>query len=166
MVAYYFGDRDGLHEAMFARALDRASEQMARIMADGQEGTDTLDAFIHMHVSLLAHDPWIPQFIAREVLACATPHRERFVEHVGAGPLTMLADWIEAAIERRELRSDLDPRLCALSIASMTALPFLILPIIGKEFGLTLDALTPEDLIEHNRSLLNFGLRAQTAGPK
>jgi AcrR family transcriptional regulator len=161
MVAYYFGDRSGLNEAMFARALDQAGGQLRGLLDEGHEALDTLDAFVQLHVRILAANPWIPQFIAREVLTRETQHRDHFAAQIRDGPMRILVDWIEAAMERGELRSDLDPRLCALSLASLSAFPFLLLPVIGEEFGLTLDDLSPERLIEHNRALLNFGVRAQ-----
>ncbi len=166
MVAYYFGDRRGLNEAIFARALDRAGAQFQSLLAEGQHDLDTLDAFIRLHGSILAADPWIPQFIAQEVLSGERHKRDHFADRVGGGPLRMLVDWIESATKRGELRCDLDPRLSALSIASVMAFPYLILPVIGEAFGLTLEELTPERLIEHNRTLLNFGLRARMDEPQ
>lgn len=160
MVSYYFGDRNGLYEAMFTRALDRTGEQLNALLAEGKHDVDTLDAFVRLHVHILAADPWIPQLIAREVLTRETQMRGQFVERLGGGPLQIMVRWIETAIERGELRRDLDPRLTALSLASMSAFPFLILPLVGEQLGLTLEELTPERLIEHNRSLLNFGMRA------
>ncbi len=162
MVAYYFGDRRGLNEAMFARALDRAGAQFQSLLAEGQHDLDTLDAFIRLHGSILAADPWIPQFIAQEVLSGERRKRDHFADR----PLRMLVDWIESATKRGELRCDLDPRLSALSIASVMAFPYLILPVIGEAFGLTLEELTPERLIEHNRTLLNFGLRDRMDEPQ
>ena len=161
MVSYYFGDRDGLHDAMFQRALERASEQVARLLADGEHTLDTLDAFVRLHVGILAADPWIPQFIAREVLGGDSGRRGYVAHRVGGGPLRMLVNWIEAGVARGELRADLDPQLAALSLASIAIFPFIILPVIGAEFGLTLEQLSPERLIEHNRSLLNLGMRAR-----
>jgi AcrR family transcriptional regulator len=161
MVAYYFGDRNGLNEAMFARALDRAGDQLRELLDQGQKALDTLDAFVELHVRILAADPWIPQLIAREILTQQTRHRDQFATRMGDGPLRILVDWIESAIERGELRSNLDPRLCALSLASISAFPYLLLPVIGKEIGLSLEDLSPERLIEHNRALLNLGMRAR-----
>lgn len=160
MVAYYFGDRNGLNAAMFARALDRAAAQLAALLEEQDEAVNTLDAFIELHIRILATDPWLPQFIAREVLTRETQHRDQFSDRVGGGPMRMLVDWIESAIARGELRAELDPRLCALSLAGISAFPYLLLPVIGEHFGLTLEDLSTERLIEHNQALLNFGMRA------
>ena len=89
-----------------------------------------------------------------------TRHRDHFAARVGAGPLRMLVEWIEASMQRGELRRDLDPKLTALTMASISAFPFLVLPVIGEQFGLSLDELTPERLIEHNRALLGAAMRA------
>jgi len=36
MIAYYFGDRDGLHEAMFERAFDRVTAQVRALLEPSQ----------------------------------------------------------------------------------------------------------------------------------
>ena len=64
------------------------------------------------------------------------------------------------------LRSDLDPRLMAITLASLSAFPFVMLPIIGDEVGLSLDDDFPARLIEHNQRLLARGIRASTEGSR
>ena len=51
--------------------------------------------------------------------------------------------------------------MLAMSIASMTGFPFLMLPVFGGELGLELDAGFPDRLIEHNKLLLGRALRAR-----
>ena len=164
MVAYYFGDRRGLYEAMFERAFERLGEQVATLLDDGESASDTLDGFVRLHVAALAADPWIPQLIAREVLSRETPLRARFAEQVGAGPLAMLVAWIEGQQRAGALRGDLDARLVAISLAGLAAFPFLIVPILGERIGLRLDDALSEQLIEHNQKLLATGLRAPQDG--
>ena len=52
-----------------------------------------------------------------------------------------------------------------MTMASLAGFPFLILPLVGERIGLELDDEFPTRLIEHNRKLLDFGLRAQTENP-
>ena len=119
MIAYYFGDKQGLYVALFERAFERMSGQVEAMLGAEGPNEGSLDGVIDLHVSALAADPWIPQLIAREVLARDTPVRKTFEQRVGDGPMTMMVDWIEREIAAGRLRSDLHPELTAMSIAAL-----------------------------------------------
>jgi AcrR family transcriptional regulator len=166
MIAYYFGDRRGLYEAMFQRALDRVRRQVETLLAEEEGPGDRLDEIVRIHVAALAADPWLPQLIIREVLAAADPKvRDRFADRVGDGPLLLMIRWLEEEQERGVLRADLDPKLMAITLASLSAFPFLFLPILGERIGVKLDADFPARLIEHNQKLLGNGMRARSEQP-
>jgi TetR/AcrR family transcriptional regulator len=164
MISYYFGDRQGLYEAMFQRAFDRVGEKVRVLMQDPERsGGDRLDEFVRIQVEAIAADPWLPQLIVREVLARAeSPSRAHFAKSVGGGPLMLMVRWLEEEQQRGVLRSDFDPRMMAMTIASLSAFPFLMLPIVGQEIGLELDETFPARLIEHNQKFLAHGLRARS----
>ena len=163
MIAYYFGDRRGLNQAMFQRAVERMRAQVEALLdADAPPAGDRLDELMRLHVSALAADPWLPQLIVREVLASQDAGlRERFAERVGEGPLTLMVDWIAEEQARGVLRADLDPRLLVVNIVSLSVFPFLMLPVLGERLGVELDATFAGQLIEHNQKLLAFGVRVR-----
>ncbi len=134
------------------------------LMQDPERSSgDRLDDLVRIQVESIAADPWLPQLIVREVLARAeSPLRTRFAESVGHGPLMLMARWLEEEQERGVLRSDFDPRMMAMTLASLSAFPFLMLPIVGEEIGLELDETFPARLIEHNQKFLAHGLRARS----
>ena len=164
MISYYFGDRDGLYEAMFGRAFERISEKVAAVMADRlRSGRDRIDDLVAIQVKAIAADPWLPKLVMREVLARnGSPMQEFVSDAVAKGPLQMMVDWIEQEQERHEIRSDYDPRMLAMTIASLTGFPFLMLPLVGDRLGLELDDEFPDRLIAHNQKLLSNALRAHT----
>jgi len=164
MISYYFGDRQGLYEAMFQRAFDRIGERIRALMQDPKpSGGDRIDELIRVQVESIAADPSISKLIVREVLARAeSPSRAQFAENVGRGPLMLMVRWLEEEQERGVLRSDFDPRMMAMTLISLSAFPFLMLPIVGEEIGLDLDEKFPARLIEHNQKFLARGLRART----
>ena len=164
MISYYFGDRDGLYEAMFGRAFERVSEKVAAVMADPlRSGSDRIDDLVAIQVKAIAADPWLPKLVMREVLARnGSPMQEFVSDAVAKGPLQMMVDWIEQEQERHEIRSDYDPRMLAMTIASLTGFPFLMLPLVGDRLGLELDDEFPDRLIAHNQKLLSNALRAHT----
>ena len=55
MIAYYFGDRQGLYEAMFQRVLDRISEKVAALIEDPTtDGDDRIDELLRLQVATVA----------------------------------------------------------------------------------------------------------------
>ena len=164
MIAYYFGDRSGLYEAMFQRGFERVSAQVQNLLAEGESsGGDRLDELLRIQVAALTADPWLPQLILREVLAAPHPQvHDGFADRFGAGPLTLMIRWLEEEQERGVLRADLDPQLMVMTLVSLSTFPLLMLPILGDRIGVQLDAAFPDRLIEHNRKLLAHGIRARS----
>ena len=161
MIQYYFGGRQGLYEAMFDRAFDRLGARVADAIEALPPGGDPIETLLRTHSAAMSADPWIPQLMAREVLARQGSFRERFKERVADRPLAVMRRAIEEAIERGALRQDLDPTLCILTLGSLSAFPYLIGPVLGDRLGIELDDAFRERLVEHNLALIARGLRAR-----
>jgi len=163
MIAYYFGDRQGLYEAMFARAFSRISEQVTALMSGpARSGNDRIAELIRIQVSSIAADPWLPKLFMREVLARNESPMTAFVGEITRAPMEMMLEWLIEEQTRHGLSTDYDPRMLALTIGSLCGFPFLMLPIVGQHLGLSLDDDFPTRLIEHNQKLLTNALRAHT----
>jgi AcrR family transcriptional regulator len=161
MIAYYFGDRDGLYESLLERAFARVTDQVEALLARQDAKETDLDALVSLHVTALSSEPWIPQLVAREVLGRRTRMREVFAKRVAEGPMRVLRRFIEDGIEAGNLRSDLDPELTAMSISATTIFPYLFGPIVGPALGLDFGESLRDRLIAHNQRLLSHGIRAR-----
>lgn len=162
MIAYYFGDRDGLYRAMFERAFSRLREQVEAVLDDpDRSGEDRIGELIRIQISSIAADPWLPRWVMRELLARQdSPLKEFIGEFVARGPMAMMIERLEESQEAGAIAGDYDARMLAMTIASLAGFPFLILPLVGPHLGLELDGDFPERLIEHNQKLLASALRA------
>ena len=124
---------------------------------------DWLDELIRIQVSAIAADPWLPRLLMREVLSRGdSPISEWIGEALGRGPFREMINWLEEEQTNHVIRADFDPRMVAMTIASLTGFPFLMLPVVGEHLGLQLDDDFPDRLIEHNQKILAFALRAQS----
>jgi AcrR family transcriptional regulator len=162
MISYYFGDRRGLYEAMFQRAIDRVSDQVQTLLdvepkGEGLAGS-RLDDLLALHVSAIAADPWLPKLMANTEVSL----QRVLADRVGTGAMPMMIAWIEGEQRRGMLRKDIDARLLTVSIVSLSVFPFLMLPIVGADLGIEVDEAFPERLIEHNQRLLARGIRCET----
>lgn len=164
MIAYYFGDRSGLFDAVFQRAFDRIAKQVRELMADaGLSGRDRLAELVRVQVSTIAADPWLPRLLMREVLSLGDSPLSEVLERVIAdGPIQMMILWLQEEQANHGIRSDFDPRLLALTITSMAVFPLLVLPAVAADLGIDDDETFPARLIEHNQKLLESALRAPT----
>ena len=161
MISYYFGDRRGLNEAMFERALERMTRDVEEALSTLPEGADSIETLVRLHSAGLAADPWLPQLIAREVLATKGGLRARFADRMRDSAIGLVLDSIESAIATGKIRSDVDPSLCVLSLASLSVFPYLIGPVLGDRLGLEIDDTFHERLVHHNLGLIARGLRAR-----
>jgi AcrR family transcriptional regulator len=160
MISYYFGDKQGLYEAMLAGVFD---DLIARVRAlgarpPGPEGP--LALLIRLYVSTIAGQPWLPALMLREVLTGDSALRERFVGRFASRVAEVLPALMGAEIAAGRLRADLDPRLAVLSLMGMSVFPFLAQPVAGPVFGYEIDAAFVERLIAHTQRLFLEGAGA------
>src|SRR5262245_10790503 len=71
MVHYYFGDKNGLADALLERALARLLDRVARVRNLADLPATVVQAF--------GAEPWIPPLLLREVLAEGGRMRQRFI---------------------------------------------------------------------------------------
>ena len=163
MISYYFGDRQGLHAAMFARAFERMHDNVAALMARPVgEGESRIDELVRIQVSTIAADPWLPLFVMREMLSRSeSPMRSAVAQMLAEGPVDGIIQLIRESQARGEIDPGYDPRMLAMTLMSLGGFPFVVLPIVGDRLGIALDDAFPERLIAHNQKLLSSALRAR-----
>lgn len=158
MVHYHFGDKQGLYRAMLEETLGPVLRRIQELAGDERAGLEaTVPELLRAMMTLLAHEPWVPRLIVREVLAEDGPFRELFVREFasrGAGRLPIL---LKREIERGRVRRDFDVTLGALSFMSLALFPFLALPVAERLFGLHMSDDLVARLIEHNARLYYEG---------
>ena len=167
MIAYYFGDRDGLAEALYQRAFERVSERVRTLIeSPAFPRRDGLDELVEIYVAAMTADPWLPKLLASEILAHgASPLRSRLARDLARGPMMSMIRWLEEEQRQGRLRRGIDARWMAISISSLCVFPFMMIPVVGAEIGLSLDAGFAERLIVHTRDFLAHGLRVPSEEP-
>lgn len=158
MIAYYFGDKRGLLEAI----LDHAFEQLVRGVQQLAAEDDTADSpfvtrFVPLYLKAVTREPWIPRFLMREVFSADTPVREQFVERFARRVAAVVPAVFAREIEAGRLRRDLDPQLALLSLIGMCVFPLIVEPVLGPLLGFQVDAAFTERLIEHTVELFLEG---------
>jgi AcrR family transcriptional regulator len=159
MIAYYFGDKLGLYEAIFDGVFERLLAQLQALAADPPREVEPIEVFVHLYVRTIAGAPWIPQFILREVVLRDGPLRRRFIERFARRAAAVAPALFAREIASGHLRADLDPQLTLVSVIALCIFPFVGAPLFGPVLGIEIDERFPDRLIAHNVRLLLEGVR-------
>lgn len=160
MIHYYFGSKQGLHEAMLADTFQPLMERLGVLLATSESGASPIRAFLELYMRTLGANPWMPPLILREVVAEGGPLRGWFIQQFaskGGGLLTRL---IQREQEAGRIRADADPSLTALSLVSLAVYPFVAMPIAGEVFGLRVKDDYLDKLIAHTERVFMHGASA------
>jgi TetR/AcrR family transcriptional regulator len=163
MIAYYFGDKQGLYEAMLSSVFETLLGRVRELAAQSPTSTAPVEAFIRVYVGTIQAQPWLPALMLREVIASDSAVRERFIERFAARAAALLPGLLSAEIAGGALRADLDPKQAVLSLVGMCAFPFLAHAITGKVLGYELDAEFADRLVAHASRLFLDGARPRSA---
>jgi len=161
MVHYYFGDKDGLYEAMLERAVGRIVSRVQGVAGPGDasdSGRDAIADLLKVLTSTLSEDPWIPTLMVREVLAEGGRFRERFIADYASRMAELLPALMRHEVERRRFRDDLDPQLAFLSFMGMTVFPFVLRPVIERVLGVGYDEEFLQRFAAHTQRLFVEGV--------
>jgi AcrR family transcriptional regulator len=148
MIAYYFGDKQGLLTAVAERAFERFLARV-RELAGALDGRAFAPALIELYIDVIGREPWIALFVMREVLSRDGPLRRSFVKRFAAEAARHVPARMRAEIEGGRLRADLDPVLALVSLISLSVFPFLAEPVMGPLLGFRNDPEFRRRLTEH-----------------
>ncbi len=156
MVHYYFGDKDGLAEALLDRVLARLLERVQEVVRSG----GALPDLIAVLVTTFGREPWIPGMIVREVLAEGGRYRERFISGYAVKIAELLPGLLRHEIDEGLFRADLDPKLATLSLMGLTLMPFVARPVAQRVLAIDYDDDFLTRFAAHTHRLFIQGVQA------
>ena len=158
MVHYYFGDKQGLFDAMLEATFGRVLEHARRAAAERR--SDGLAGLLEILVETIGNQPWLPPLVLREVFSEDGRMRDRFIEMYAGQMGRLMPALIQAEIDAGRMREDLDPRLAFMSLAGMALMPFVARPVIERVLEIDYDEDFRHRYAEHAWRLFLEGTRA------
>ena len=165
MIHYYFGNKLGLFRAMLDRAIAPVRERLAGLLQQPDAVLD-VPSLLTMHMRTAATNSWIPVFILNEVLAEKGRFRATFIREIASRQLPLVVQLLERGRASGHFRPDLDPRLAALSLLSLSMFPFLSRPVTAQVLGLKYEGEELEQLIAHTARVFLHGIANKPAEPR
>jgi TetR/AcrR family transcriptional regulator len=165
MIAYYFGGKPGLYEAVLEETLSPFLAKLRSLAEQSRGDIGDIRGVLEGYTRTLAANPWIPQLLVREVLFESGRFRERFIRQFASRGGNLLSRLVQHEIDAGQLRRDLDPALTALSLIGMALFPFISYPVAREVFGLEMNDTLVQRLIEHHIRLFLQGAEADKVRP-
>lgn len=158
MIHYYFGNKQGLYEAVLQHALGPVLASLkAATERSSSEQEDHLPDFVRGYMRLLAENPDVPSLIVRDVLSPGGRMRDTFLRGFASRGGSGVRNLVKRAQSLGHLSVDLDPDLAALSLLSMMAFPFVGRPVAGQVLDYSLEPERIDALIDHTLNLFYRG---------
>jgi AcrR family transcriptional regulator len=138
LLHYYFGTKQALADAVFAREAGTFFPRIAQIMGDtSMPIADKVQAFVREQLDFHTARPYLAPYLAAELHA--DPNRLAAVlTRAGPPPLEVLDRQLAAAARRGEIRS-ISARHFMLHLLGMVMLPFIMRPAVSAMLGLSRD---------------------------
>lgn len=160
MIHYYFGDKQGLYDAMLDQAFALLLQRVRGATAAGASPGEGLDDLLRVLTTTFTAEPWLPRLMVREVLSEEGRFRERFIERYASQMAELLPALVQREIDAGQFRDDLDPRFAFLSLVGMTVFPFVARPVVERVLGLKYDEGFRAAFAEHTRRLFLEGVES------
>ncbi len=156
LIRYYFGNKNGLFEAMMGETTLPIRKQFERVLF--QTDRENMTGMLRTYYQAMAPYPEIPRLIFRVLEMPSSAPQRKILDKVmprNAAEINRLHKAIE---DSGALAEGIEPPLAWLSLMSLTIFPFLVKQIAQDKGVLDMDAAFFEKLAEHNVRLLTQGI--------
>lgn len=142
---YYFDSKDKLFEAIFEEAMQMVLPIMLKALVEEPTLQQKIERLVEAHVSLYLDNPYLPGFIVNETYTNPAQIYDLIFRRKGVwrGAVRQrLAEVLEAEVKAGTIR-DVKPEQLIIDIFSLTACPFMALPIFEVMFSKSREEMLP-----------------------
>lgn len=148
LLHYYYGTKQALADAVFAREMQAFFPRIAAIMGDeAMPIADKVQAFVREQLDFHTARPYLAPYLAAELHADPT-RLSTVMRRQGTPPLDVLDRQLQAAARRGDIRA-IAARHFVLNLMGMVVLPFVLRPVVQTMLGVPRDGFA--EFIEERR---------------
>lgn len=154
LLYYYFRNKDGLYREVLERRFSALAAEALSALSPPVGPEEGLRRLVEVQTRHLASHPHLPALLVREMVDHQAQHAQQLIPHI-LGPLfarltALIADGQRTGV----FRSELDPRLSAISTIAQVVYVAIARPMLGLLMGM--------DAASMNAFLDVFGAHAAT----
>jgi AcrR family transcriptional regulator len=131
LIAYYFGGKEGLYQAVIEDYLQRIEERFAKVVMSHLSPIDKLTQFLNNLVTIHREMPYLRKFLSREFIK-PTPVIENAIKKYISRFYNMAFGILEEAVDQGAIRTDLELQFMPIAAAGMIHFYFMAEPIIKQ----------------------------------
>ncbi len=154
MIRYYFGNKEGLYEAMIRETLAPLLDVLDGPMLTSVEG---FADFLRLYYDTMAARPEFPKLILK-VLALNQGPGKRFIHQLLERGRTRGARRVEELKGKGEIAASVDPDVLRMAFVSLAMTPMLLKEIFEEQMGRSMDVAFLHELAKFNGRLFSAGL--------
>lgn len=128
LLHYYFRNKEKLFETVFLEAASRFFPRMVNILTADTSLFEKITRFVHHYISMMAENPYIPQFVLNEV----QKQPKTFLAKVFGNrrpPIEELAKQVKKEVAQGIIKP-IDPRQLMINMVSLCIFPFVAKPVV------------------------------------
>jgi len=154
MIRYYFGNKEGLYEAMISNTLTPLLNVLDSHMLDSAEG---FKDFLQLYYQTMSEKPEFPKLILK-VLALNQGPGRRFIQQLLERGRTRSIRKMEDLKSAGQVISSLDPDIVRMAFVSLAMMPMLLKEVFEVQMGRSMDNEFLVKLAAFNGHLFSAGL--------
>lgn len=155
MIRYYFGNKEGLFEAMFKETIAPVQKQVKTLLSNNRE-RDLIE-LMRTYYRVMIKTPTFPKLILRTMEA--DDDQQQLLQNIILNVLQpMQSKLIDPVFSGDIFKQGVDPVKARISFISLMTFPFLAPKKMLDMHNIQLDEAFLSELLEHNIRLLSEGL--------
>lgn len=156
MIRYYFGNKEGLFEAVIRETMAPVRQQIDRFVSSGNH--ENLTAIMRTYYQTMVKIPQFPRLMAQLMNMPRSDMQHALLDKMFREIAKPAEDYIFSQLhEMKIIHSELDPKLCKMTFKSLMIFPFLMPKALMELNGLELNEAFLNQLLEHNIKVMSHG---------
>lgn len=135
LIYYYFPGKEALYRAVLQEIGDALAATGGTALGQAASPPEAIRALVTAQAGFLMANPAAPKLIMRELLDHDARHAEGVILQLASGIFSRLCAAIEAGQRTGEFRSDVEPRLAAISTIAQVVYFVVARPAVGIFLG-------------------------------